>query len=357
MVARALGVSFRQALRSVALTLFPLAFISLFSWASAGSTSGNTTDPIRTSAWLFLGAHLIPFSLPSGKLTLLPLLAVLYPIWAIRRGLPTVQSAFNKINGARLFYSLWYAALCELLALISSHSGVSANLYLTLVFTFVIAIVATQRFNQEKNRTFYFSIYLIVIAIGVTSIIFGLELTSHYHELKSISVVLRSGVVGGVLITLLQLLYLPNIALSTISYLTGIGFYFGAHPLIGVTHASSGQIPALPFTVALPTGVHHILKYGIGIWVLLFVIVFIFMQQRNKRIIKLTRDTLLQGLRLFIFLALVAYLSAGELLTSSLNPIGILWWRFLLYLAAAYASASLIALYIPALGRRLFHRE
>ena len=80
MVARALGVSFRQALRSVALTLFPLAFIALFSWATAGSTSGNTSDPIRASAWLYLGVHLIPFTVPSGKLTLLPLLAVLYPM-------------------------------------------------------------------------------------------------------------------------------------------------------------------------------------------------------------------------------------------------------------------------------------
>ena len=66
MIARALGVSFRQALRSVALTLFPLAFIALFAWASAGSTTGNTSDPVRASAWLYLGVHLIPFSIPGG---------------------------------------------------------------------------------------------------------------------------------------------------------------------------------------------------------------------------------------------------------------------------------------------------
>ena len=58
MVASALGVSFRQAFRSVSLTLFPLAFIALFTWASAGSTSGNTSDPVRASAWLFLGAQI-----------------------------------------------------------------------------------------------------------------------------------------------------------------------------------------------------------------------------------------------------------------------------------------------------------
>ena len=167
MVARALGVSFRQALRGVALTLFPLTFIALFAWAVAGSTTGNTTDPIRTSAWLFLGAHLIPFSLPTGKLTVLPLLAVVFPIWAIRRGLPSVKEAFSKINGARIVYALWYALLCELIALASRHQGVEANLYFTPIFALIIALVATVDPNYFRARAFYFAAYLFLIALGI----------------------------------------------------------------------------------------------------------------------------------------------------------------------------------------------
>ncbi len=356
MIARAIGVSFRQALRSVALTLFPLAFIALFSWASAGSSSGNTTDPVRTSAWLFLGAHLIPFAVPAGKLTILPLLAVIYPMWAIRRGLPTVQSAFNKINGARLIYALWYALLSELIALLSIHGGVAPNLYLTPVFTFVIAIIATHPFNQERNRPFYFTFYLFVIALGVASTLYSLVLMGHYSELKSIAVVLSSGVVGGVLLTLLQILYLPNIAMAALSYLTGIGFSFGPQVQINALHGSTGQVPALPFAVALPTGVHHDLKYAISFWVLLFILVFLFMQIRARTLLNLTRITIVQGLRIFLYLALLSYLSAGQLLTSTLYPVGVIWWRLLVYLAIAYACAALLALFIPALTRRLLHR-
>ena len=356
MIAGALGVSFRQALRSVSLTLFPLAFIALFSWASAGSTSGNTGDPVRASAWLFLGAHLIPFALPTGKLTVLPLLAVIYPIWAIRRGLPTVEAAFNKINGARLVYSFWYALLCELLALASMHHGVSANLYLTPVMSFFIAMVATLKFDRSRNRTLYFSLYLFAIALGCATLVFAFTLYGHWSELRSISIVLGGGIVGGTLMTLLQLLYLPNIALATLSYLTGIGFAFGSHSTINATQVTIGQVPALPFISALPTGIHKELNYAIGFWGLFFIVIFIFMQRGENSMLRLTRIFISQGIRFFIVIAAVAYLSAGELLTSNLNPVGVIWWRFISYLAVAFISASVVALYIPAILRKVIQR-
>ena len=356
MVASALGVSFRQALRSVSLTLFPLAFVALFTWASAGSTSGNTGDPVRASAWLFLGAHLIPFALPAGKLTVLPLLAVIYPMWAIRRGLPTVEAAFNKLNGARLVYAFWYALLSELLAVVSMHHGISANLYLTPVMTFLIAMIATLKFDRTRNRALYFALYLFSIALGCGALIFALSLYGHWSEMKSISVVLGGGVVGGILLTLLQILYLPNIALATLSYLTGIGFSFGPDSTINALHVTLGQVPALPFVSALPTGIHKELNYGIAFWGLLFIALFIFMQKGERSVMRITRDLFAQGIRFFIVIAAIAYFSAGELLTSSLNPVGVIWWRFVAYLAVAFISASIVAIYLPALLRRALHR-
>ena len=355
MVAGALGVSFRQALRSVSLTLFPLAFISLFTWASAGSTSGNTSDPVRASAWLFLGAHLIPLAVPSGKLTVLPLLAVIYPMWAIRRGVPTVEAAFSKINGARLVYSFWYASLCELLALISIHNGISANLYLTPIMTFLIAMIATLKFDRRHNRTFYFSLYLFSIVLGFAALAFAFSLYSHWSDLKSISIVLSGGVVGGILLTLLQLLYLPNIALATLSYLTGIGFSFGSHSTINASHVVLGQVPALPFVSALPTGIHKELSYTVGLWGLFFILIFVFTRRGEKSILRLTRIATSQGIKFFLVVAAVSYFSAGELLTSNLNPVGVIWWRFVAYLAATFFCAAIVVLYIPALVRRVLH--
>ena len=357
MIARALGVSFRQALRSVALTLFPLAFIALFAWASAGSTSGNTSDPVRASAWLFLGVHLIPFTIPGGKLTLLPLLAVIYPMWAIRRGLPNVESAFNKLNGARIIYSLWYAILSELLALISIHHGLSANLILTPIFTFVIAMIATARFEMVKDRAFYFALYLLAITLGIASLVYAWSLYQHWGEIKSISVVLGSGIVGGVLTTAIQILYLPNIALAALAYISGIGFSFGSGSLINGAHLTLGQVPALPFVAGLPTTLHPALKYAQSLWVIVFVIFFLFVLHQHQGLAKATRSLITQGLRIFIVIAAIAFLSAGQLLTAHLNPVGVIWWKFTATLAIAYAIAAVISLYIPAAIRAVAHRE
>ena len=356
MAARALGVSFRQALRSVALTLFPLAFISLFAWASSGSTAGNTGDPVRASAWLYLGAHLIPFVVPGGKLTVLPLLAVVYPMWAIRRGLPAVETAFSKLNGARIIYSLWYALLSELLAVLSIYHGVRANLYLTPLMTFAIAMFATADFQRRRLRSFYFALYLLAIALGIGAIAFAVSLTGHLTEMKSISVLLDTGLIGGVLLVLLQLLYLPNIALAAISYLTGIGFSFGAHSLISAHGITVGQVPALPFAAGLPTKVHPDLQYGIGLWIVLFVLLVVFNQLRGGTIPSFTRRSLVEGSRLFLALAAITYLSAGELLVAALNPVGIIWWRFILYLGVAFATALVLALFIPGTLRKVRHR-
>ena len=357
MIARALGVSFRQALRSVALTLFPLAFIALFAWASAGSTSGNTSDPVRASAWLFLGAHLIPFAIPGGKLTVLPMLAVLYPMWAIRRGLPNVEMAFNKLNGARIIYSLWYAILSELLALISMYHGVVANLYLTPLFTFAIAMIATSSFATQKNRAFYFSLYLLLTALGIGALLYAWSLFSHWNEIKSISVVLGSGIVGGVLTAALQIFYLPNIALASISYLTGIGFHFGSGSIINGAQVIVGQVPALPFISALPTSVHPNLHYAVFAWFLLFIILFIFIARDGGSLGDLTRRWIIQGIRIFVVIVLFAFLSQGELLRASLNPVGVIWSKFTLVLGVCFATAAIVTLYVPALIRTVVHRE
>ena len=57
---RVLSVSLSHAIRGAALVLLPFAFIALVAWATAGSATGTTTDPIRGAAWIWLGSHHIP---------------------------------------------------------------------------------------------------------------------------------------------------------------------------------------------------------------------------------------------------------------------------------------------------------
>ena len=82
-------VGIQQGIRSITLILLPIAFISLVAWATAGSSSGNTADPLRAALWFFLAAHQVPLflslsdSTSSGSLTFLPIGALLIPFFAL----------------------------------------------------------------------------------------------------------------------------------------------------------------------------------------------------------------------------------------------------------------------------------
>jgi len=163
--------------------------------------------------------------------------------------------------------------------------------------------------------------------------------------------------VGGFLTTAIQLLYLPNIALAALAYITGIGFSFGSGSLINGAHVTLGQVPALPFVAGLPTSAHPSLKYAQSTWVIVFLIFFLFVLHHYQGLAKATQALVTQGLRIFIVVAVVAFLSAGELLTAHLNPVGVIWWKFTATLAIAYTIAAVITLYIPAAIRAVAYRD
>ena len=57
MFQRVLWVSLSQVLRSIALVLLPISFLTLIAWATAGSITGNTSDPIRAAMWVLITSH------------------------------------------------------------------------------------------------------------------------------------------------------------------------------------------------------------------------------------------------------------------------------------------------------------
>ena len=124
MMTRVLGAALPQVLRSVAWLLLPTSFIALVAWATAGSATGNTGDPLRAAVWIWIGAHQIPFSLslpPSGLdgyLSYLPLGALVFPVLAIRSGIErTIERLDNDsslVGSARAVFAVGYSLLPSL---------------------------------------------------------------------------------------------------------------------------------------------------------------------------------------------------------------------------------------------------
>jgi hypothetical protein len=175
--------------------------------------------------------------------------------------------------------------------------------------------------------------------------------------MQNIAVILSPGIVGGVLSVAIQLLYLPNIALMGLAYVTGIGFQFGAGSAISATHIKLGEIPALAALSPMPTTLHPILRYAPIFWLLLFIVLLLFVSHRFEGLAHQLQASLVQGAQFLIVVAAFAYLSSGELLTTYLNPVGVIWWRFTEYLALAFLLALVLTLLIPAGVGRLLKRE
>lgn len=348
MLARALLISFQQALRSIALTLFPLAFIALFAWATAGSSTGNTTDPIRASIWLWLGAHLIPFNLylpPSfdaGLLSLLPLGAAIFPFLAMRSGLARTAQALGKVRPARVFFTLWYLVFASLAILLSRTSDIKPSLIYGPIFVLLLALFAMINVKSSIFIPFRFSAHLFSGLLGLALIVYGISLASHFHIVKSLTIVLQPGWVGGVLLLLGQILYLPNLALYSLSYLIGFGFSVGAGTQISPTAFTINQIPAIPLLGGLPTGKHPLYLLALLLFTLASIAISVAVLHRQQELRERIREFMVLILAGSALLAVLSFISSGTLLTKALAPVGITIWQ----LPAAFAGAQITFLFL-----------
>jgi hypothetical protein len=146
MMTRVLGAALPQVLRSVAWLLLPTSFIALLAWATAGSATGNTGDPLRAALWIWIGAHQIPFSLalpPSGLagyLSYLPLGALIFPVLAIRNGIArTIERLDNDsslVGPARAVFAVGYTFFALLASLFSKNEAIKPVWYFSIIYVF-----------------------------------------------------------------------------------------------------------------------------------------------------------------------------------------------------------------------------
>jgi len=102
---------------------------------------------------------------------------------------------------------------------------------------------------------------LAVLCAG-GALLAGGALATHFGEYRSMDALLAPGLVGGALLVLVQLAYVPNAVSWAICYSLGPGFAFGTSTVVAPTGAALGPLPLFPLLAALPTG-----STGIPAWV------------------------------------------------------------------------------------------
>ena len=339
----------RQAVRSVALLLLPIAFASLIVWATAGSSTGSTSDPIFTSLWFFLAAHQIPLeiagSLAGARLTFLPLGALVLVFFAIRSGVRRSLELFEEDRKRIVVpvFALLYTLLLTIISLFSSlrDEVVSVRVYLAipiaLIVTFLFSLVASRlmptRTRQPWEVATSWAAFALALLLILATLTFFVSLAIHYRAVIDLTTVISPGIFGGVALIVIQLLYLPNIVVATLGYISGSGAHIGSDSIIHPFIFELDQLPALPLLGALPRG-----SFPWAIAGALVVISFGFIIHR--RLLARFGSDLTSAIALaafFTFSLFLALTASGQLITDVLGEVGPSWWRFPLVLAGELA--------------------
>ncbi len=366
-------VSFKQAVRSITLILLPLSFISLIAWATAGSSTGNTADPLRAALWFFLIAHHIPLDLSlsnnaiSGALTYFPIGALLIPFLAIRSGYRKIieeQGEFAPRQKRLLITSLAfsYATVGTILSLFATGNTVSAPFYLVFPILFIVAGLAAflssnllpeHGIKFPWQRALKVSWIVLMALIGIGGLIFSLSLGWHFTTVLQLTQVIEPGIFGGLAFLAVQILYLPNFAIAALSYLAGSGVVIGNGSWLNPFVHRIDEIPAIPLLGGLPVHPHPYLI----LFALLFVAIGfliarygegIFSDRVEQQRFYLATLGFIVALTLFI-----ARASSGELLSSNLSSVGPQWWLMPIMLTLEIALGIALRIYLPILVNKI----
>ena len=325
MVARRLLIALQQVIRSVLIILFPLAFITLFAWATAGSTYGTTSDPLRAAVWLWLGAHLTPFYITTneitGYLSYLPIGVVILPWLSMRNGYKRVLEVFQNKKISRAYFILSYTLVYLFLAAVSINSQVSINWPRALVTLFLLLISVT---NPIKLDPFLkLPVQLFIFMLGVAALLFSISLLFNFTTAKNLTIIIQPGILGGLLLLLLQLLYLPNIAFATLSYILGSGFSLGDATNISPFIFDLREIPAIPVLAALPSGRH--LWVGVGT---ILITIYGWINLHLISNLKFNKKDIQQLKLRFLVISIsgsviLAFITSGSLISANMSPVGV----------------------------------
>jgi Family of unknown function (DUF6350) len=325
MVARRFLITLQQVIRSVLIILFPLAFITLFAWATAGSTNGTTSDPMRAALWLWLGSHLTPFHITSneitGYLSYLPLGAVILPWLSMRVGFRRIVAVIENKKMSRAYFILTYLITYSLLALIASNSQVSVDYPRGIAILLFLLFLATTTVNFEILVKLPGQLFLIML--GLSGLVFSLNLLVNFSIAKNLTIVLHPGIIGGILLLMVQILYLPNLFFSTFSYILGSGFSLGSATDITPFIFNLREIPAIPVLAALPAG-----KFPWIITLSIMLFVYALINLNKIKALDIDKKSKQQLYLRFLIIsvlgsAILAFVSSGSLISANMNPVGV----------------------------------
>jgi hypothetical protein len=214
------------------------------------------------------------------------------------------------------------------------------------VFPLVLGTAATVGRRLVFGQAVLYGSRALALLLGISSIILGISIFTHLSTVKNLTTVLEPGILGGLLLLLLNILYIPNAVVATLGYFSGAGFAVGSGTMVAPWRFDLNSIPAFPLLGALPTGKSLFALFGIVLVILTGALLASWTIDLNMKI-------LVQSLVVSALMCVVIGIAgSGALLTDAMSAVGVSPWKFTLTLVAELSLGAFLALYLPRLGRR-----
>ncbi len=270
--------------------LAALTTLVLIGWIAAPHAGFGTGLPgvFRTAAQLWLVSHHVGFALRGGgRIGMFPLGLVLLPgallyragRWVVRTG-DVVR--LRLVGYAAVALAAPYAVLAGALALIGHTPLAAPSLAQAVLAAFLLAFVAggiggarglapwrrlLGLFPDRPRSIVTGTLGTLAVLTAAGAVLAGGSLAMHIGTFRSVTTELAPGIVGGVLLLLLELAFIPNAIVWAIAYLLGPGFAVGSGTVVAPTGNALGALPMFPMLAALPSGPGPGQQAGVPAWV------------------------------------------------------------------------------------------
>jgi hypothetical protein len=223
--------------------------------------------PGGTGGWLL--AHGVPLDTGAGRIGLVPLGVSVLAAWRVgRAGVHTGRAIGARDPGrallAALAVAVVYAALGALAATLTRGLATPLRAGLTLgAFALVFAGFgalagarvlrrALRRLPPVARDALRTGTVACLLVLGAGAAVAGVAVAVSGGQASATLASYHTGVAGQAGLTLLCLVYAPNLATWSAAYLVGPGFAVGAGTTVSAGHVTLGALPAVPVLAGLP---------------------------------------------------------------------------------------------------------
>ncbi|MCB5290706.1 hypothetical protein BJQ90_00120 [Arthrobacter sp. SO3] len=272
-------------------------------WATAGFLNGAPDALARLAGQAWLLIHGVPLLLDtagaaaaqpqSGVLSLTPLGLTLIPfLLAWRAGRRLARASYtDQLWQALLGSWLMYAGFGLATGFICRTGDVGVGLWSAALIPLVpfglgmvigarreagswsrlIGVDAVDWLSRTSQHSRWAGSYLgsaikagfvaLMAGLAMSCVLLAATLFIHWNLVIAVYEALDAGALGGAVLTIAQLGFLPNLAVFALSWTSGAGFALGIGSQAGALGTAVGPLPSIPVFAALPAGS---LDYGVA---------------------------------------------------------------------------------------------